>query len=212
MPFMKFYIPSPVFSPGKRPKHVLGQMLEDWCLMFIPFCCIQQDLCYYILHNIWALLSVMAPSDPFWGGRCIMCVLLCCFPLFWKGVCLVVRMGLRDEETHPELSGQCKYWAEYLSKLSLWVIVLQVYRILYSTCWQTHSLVLRLVKKSRYVLVGKKWQGKTFCLILRTWERKNMWKVLCKHVDEWCMSVHYLICDNIHYYKVLQTLNSQEWK
>lgn len=62
-----------------------------------------------------------------------MCVLLC-FPLFWRRVCLAVRMGVCGGETHPELSmrhqSRANTGLNIFQKLSLWVIVLQRYRIL----------------------------------------------------------------------------------
>lgn len=146
-----YNIASPVFSVGKRPKHVLGQMVEVWCLMFIPFCYVQQVLRSYILHNIWAFLSMMVPSIPSGEEGAYVYSVLLLSPLLETGVC-AVRMGIRDGETHPELSvrhqpsentGLNICW-----KLSCWVTALQMYRILYSTSWPASSLVLHLVKNS----------------------------------------------------------------
>lgn len=60
------------------------------------------------------------------------------------------EMAVCDRETHPELSMSHQLSANtglnICQKLCLWVTVLQTYRILYSTSWQTHLLVLHLVK------------------------------------------------------------------
>lgn len=169
MPFMKFNIPSSVFSPGKRPKHVLGQMLDVWCLMFIPFCYIQQVLCHYILHNTWAFLSMMVPLILSGEGGTYVCFAL--FSPFLKAL----KRGVPCSEDggvwqrNPpwafcEPSAQCKYWAEYLSKaVSAGNSVTDLQNFV------LHLLANTLTsppfgKKSTYVLVGKNDKGKPFSL------------------------------------------------
>lgn len=163
---MKFNIPSSVFSPGKRPKHVLAQMLDVWCLMFIPFCYIQQVLCHYILHNTWAFLSMMVPLILSGEGGTYVCFAL--FSPFFKAL----KRGVPCSEDggvwqrNPpwafyEASAQCKYWAEYLSKaVSAGNSVTDVQNFVLHLLANTLSPPFG--KKSTYVLVGKNDKGKPF--------------------------------------------------
>lgn len=165
MPFMKFNIPSPVFSPGKRPKHVLGQMLEVWCLMFIPFCCIQQVLCHYILHNIWAFLSTMVPLILSAEGGPYVSFALLLSPLLERGDPCSEDGGMwwrNSAWAFCETSAQCKYWAEYLSKAeSLCNSVTNVQNFVLHLLAKT-LIISPFGRKSTYVLVGKNDKGKSF--------------------------------------------------
>lgn len=145
---MKFNRPSQCSVLGKDPSMCWVRCLkfDAWCLFLSAVFSRFYAIIFFIISKHlslwWSLLS-------FLGRRVHMCVLLC-FPLLWRKVCLTVRVGGRGGETHPELSMRHQLRANtrlnICQTLNLRVIVVQMCRILYSISWQSHSLVLLLVK------------------------------------------------------------------
>lgn len=160
-------------------------------LMFDVYSFLIHSVGFMPLYSSWYSLF-----DPFWESRCI-CVFCVVFFFFGEGHALQWGWGFVIE-THRELYMRHQPCANtglnICQNLSLWIIVLQIHGILYSTSWQTQSLIVHLVKI--LICAGrKKLDGKTFCSILRTIlfrkETRTCEKYLGNtHLDECCMSVH----------------------
>lgn len=155
------------------------------------------DVFSFLLHSVGFMpLYTSWYFDPFWEGMCI-CVFCVVFPSFGEGCALQWGWGYMTE-THAEFFMRHQPCANIglniCQNLSLWITVLQMYSILYSTSWQTHSLIVHLVKnphiswletiRQENLLLNSQNMGK------KQEHVKSIWETLGWVVYE-CTLIHY---------------------
>lgn len=141
MPFMKFslYL-SPIAVLGKDPA---SPRPEAQSLMF--------EVYSFLLHS-----AGFMPLYSSWYGPLILSGKVGAYESFVLFSPLLERNVSCNEDGHTwqrlmlsflwDISPVLNIGLNIWQNLSLWIIVLQMYSILYSTSWQTHSLIVHLVK------------------------------------------------------------------